>query len=143
MAWADRLVGLLLIASCIPLWRMADRFPQMGGTFPKTVLAAIVALAVILIARSFVARSLPGGEGRNDARVWGMAALVGAASIGSGLAMDVAGYFPAMLALSGALFFVLAGQRRLLYLGAVTSTLGAIFIVFVMLLGVPLTSTMF
>lgn len=140
MAWSDRLIGLFLIAACFPLWRMADRFPQMGGAFPQTVLAAIAVLAAILIARSFLAGPPPAGEGRSGLKVWGMAGLVAAASVASGLAMGVVGYFPAMLALSGALFFVLAGQRRALYLGAMASTLASIFVVFVLLLGVPLGS---
>lgn len=143
MAWADRIIGVVIVAVCLPLWHQADKFPSGGGAFPKAVIAAVALFAVILIIRSFFAGAKSRGEGINDSKTWVMASLLTIATTASVIAMGVVGYFPAMIALAGVLFFLLGGKTRLLYLSSVACTLISIFIVFVLLLHVPLDSPIF
>ena len=128
----------------VPLWLAADRFPQLAGAFPKAIVGAIVVLAVLLLGRTLVGPRLQGGDGSSEARAMSVPLLVAATSILAVIGMRFVGYFPSMIALGIALFFPLAGERRALYLVAVASALVFVFVVFVILLGVPLgTSLLF
>ncbi|MEC5325280.1 tripartite tricarboxylate transporter TctB family protein [Aurantimonas sp. A3-2-R12] len=143
MAWADRIIGSLIILACIPFWFLADRFPELAGNFPKTVVVTIAGLSALMVGRSFVGPEIDVGTGRLEARAFALPLLVAIASVLAVLAMAFVGYFPAMIALCIGLFFPLAGNRRLLYAVAVISSLAFIYVVFVLLLGVPLERSPF
>ncbi len=139
----DRIIGGLLIVACIPLWLIAGTFPELGGAFPRTVVATIAGLALLMVVRSFLGTPAPAssGEGRRDGKSLLLPMLVAAATAAATVAMTVVGFFPAMAGLCAVLFFVLAGERRLLYVAGVASALAFIYGVFVLILGVPLEAS--
>ena len=138
MVWADRIIGALILSAVVPLWMQAGRFPELAGAFPRTVLVVIAGLAMLMILRSLFASGLPTGEGRKPGKTLLTPILVALISILAVVGMRLFGFFPAMIGLGVALYFVLAGERRLLFVGAVSVTLVFIFLVFAVLLGVPL-----
>jgi hypothetical protein len=140
VVWADRIIGGLILVTVVPLWTQAGRFPELAGAFPRAILAVIAALAILLIVRSFVGPGLPTGDGRKQAKALVTPILVAVISVLSVIGMTVFGFFPAMIGLGGALFFVLAGERRLLYISAIIITVLFIYLVFAVLLGVPLST---
>lgn len=127
----------------VPLWMAAGRFPELSGAFPRTILVTIAALAILLIVRSLVGPDLPNGDGRRQVKALVTPILVAVASIIAVIGMRFFGYFPAMVGLGIALYFILAGQRRLLYISAIAITMLFIFVVFAVLLGVPLSTDQF
>lgn len=137
------MIGVLIALACVPLWIVSDTFPGLGGVFPKTVLATIAVLGLLLVTRSFLNKSghPANGEGRRDGRSLLRPLVVALATAAAVAAMPAVGFFPAMLALCFALFFVLAAEARLLYAAAVASTLAFIYGVFVLILGVPLEAS--
>jgi hypothetical protein len=143
MFLTDRIIGGLILVAVIPLWMSAGRFPELSGAFPRTVLVTIAALAILLIVRSLVGPGLPTGDGRRQAKALVTPILVAMASIIAVIGMRFLGYFPAMIGLGTALYFILAGQRRLLYISAISITVLFIFLVFAVLLGVPLGTDQF
>lgn len=138
MVWADRIIGGLIILASIPLWLTAGRFPHLAGAFPKTVIVAIAGLAALMIVRSVFGRRPPRGDGRMEPGALVLPLLVALASLGAVVAMRFFGFFPAMIGLVAALFFVLAGHRRLLFLASAVVSLAFIYVVFVLLLDVPI-----
>lgn len=142
MPWINRIVALSLMAGVIPLWWMADRFPGMGGVFPRVTLAAVAALAIALLARSVLplraGRVEP--EGTRDARGIVRPLLGFAAGLGAVYLMRYLGFFPAVIAFAAVLFPVLRVENRRTYLMAIVAVLIGIYLVFVLLLGVPLTA---
>ena len=138
VVWADRIIGALILVAVVPLWMQAGRFPELAGAFPRTILIVMGALAVLLIVRSIFGPGLPAGEGRKHARQLLIPFVVALISIIAVVSMTTFGYFPAMIGLAIALYFVLAGERRLLFISAVSITVLFIFLVFAVLLGVPL-----
>jgi hypothetical protein len=143
VVWGDRIIGAALLLACIPLWQIAGTFPELGGAFPRTVVPTIAGLCVLLLARSFVGASTrtASGEGRRELRALILPLIVAGAMALSIVAMTQVGFFPAMAGLSAALFVLLAGQRRLVYVVAVLCALAFIYAVFVLVLGVPLEAS--
>ncbi len=142
MPWIDRIVALSLMAGVIPLWRMADRFPGMGAVFPRVTLAAVAMLAAAVLARSFIPARVRRVETEGTRNPRGLVRpVVGfAAGLGGVYLMRYLGFFPAMIAFAAVLFPVLRVENRHIYLMAIVAVLIGIYLVFVLLLGVPLTA---
>jgi len=142
MPWINRVVALSLMAGVIPLWQMADRFPGMGPVFPRVTLAVVGALAAVLMARSIVPARVPRVETEGIRNPRGMVRpLVGfAAGLGGVYLMRSLGFFPAMIAFVLVLWPVLRVENRRVYLMTVVVVLIGIYLVFALLLGVPLTA---
>jgi hypothetical protein len=143
VVWVDRIIGVLIAQACVPLWLISDTFPGSGGAFPKTVLATVTFLSLLLVTRSFLGKSdqLANGEGRRDGQSLLRPLAVALATAAAVVTMPAVGFFPAMAALCVALFFLLAREARLLYVAAATSALAFIYGVFVLILGVPLEAS--
>lgn len=141
MVWTDRIIGGFVILAGIPLWLAADGFPELAGEFPKTIVLTIAGLSALMVGRTFIRPGTARGEGRLEARALALPSIVAVASVLAVLAMALVGYFPAMIALCLGLFFVLAGNRRLLFAVAMISSLAFIYVVFVLVLGVPLENS--
>lgn len=133
----------MILAAVVPLWMAADRFPELAGAFPQTILVAIAVLAILLIVRSLVGPGLPTGDGRRQAKALVTPILVAVISIIAVIGMRFLGYFPAMIGLGIALYFILAGERRLLFISSIAISLLFIYLVFAVLLGVPLATDQF
>ena len=138
MVWADRIIGALILVAVVPLWMQSGRFPDLAGAFPRPVLVVIAGLAVLMILRSLFGPGLPAGAGLKAGKTLVTPILVALTSVLAVVGMRLFGYFPAMIGLGVVLYFVLAGERRLLFVTAVSVTLAFIFLVFAVLLGVPL-----
>jgi len=131
------------VLACVPLWLISDTFPELGGAFPKAVLATIAILAMLLVARSFLsgASGKAAGEGRQDGHALLHPLAVAAVATAGVAAMPVIGFFPAMAGMCVVLFFLLAGRTKVLYVATVTIALAFIYAVFVLVLGVPLEAS--
>ena len=143
MGWVDRIIGAFIALACVPLWLVSDTFPGLGGAFPKTALATIAFLSLLLVTGSFLGKSdqPADGEGLRDWQSLLRPLVVALATAVAVVAMPAVGYFPAMVALCFALFFLLAREARFLYVAAVTGALAFIYGVFVLILGVPLEAS--
>lgn len=142
MPWINRILALSLMAGVIPLWRMADRFPGMGAVFPRVTLAAVATLAAAMLARSVMSARVRRVETEGTRGPRGIVRpLVGfAVGLGGVYLMRHFGFFPAMIAFAAVLFPVLRVENRRIYLMAIVAVLIGIYLVFVLLLGVPLTA---
>jgi len=142
MPWINRMIAVSLMVGVIPLWRMADRFPEMGSVFPRVALVAVITLAAAMLAHSF----MPGRarrvetEGTHDPRGIVRPLIGFAAGLGGVYLMRHLGFFPAMIAFVAVLFPVLGVENRRTYLMAIVAVLIGVYLVFVLLLGVPLTA---
>lgn len=142
MPWVNRIIALSLLAGVIPLWMLAGPFPGTGATFPRVILAAVAMLAATLLLRSFIpayAHRVE-TEGTRDPRgmlrpLAGFAAALGAVYLTGDL-----GFFPAITIFAAVLFPVLRVENRRVYLVAIVGLLIFVYLVFVLLLGVPLTA---
>lgn len=142
MPWVNRIIALSLLAGVIPLWTLADRFPGAGATFPRAILATVITLAATLLIRSVIPADAHRveTEGTRDPRgmlrpLAGFAAALGAVSLTGDL-----GFFPAMTIFAAVLFPVLRVENRRVYVVAIVALLIFVYLVFVLLLGVPLTA---
>ncbi len=142
MRWLDRTIALALLAGTIPLWRMADRFPEAAATFPRVGLAVLAALASAMLAATFLSSEARGtdSETTGDRRGIGRALGAFAAALGGVYLMPHLGFFPAMLAFAAVLMPALGVERRRIYVIAIVALLICIYLFFARLLGVPLTA---
>jgi len=143
MVWVNRALAIALLIGIVPLWVQADGFPGTATTFPQVTLVVIALLALILLLTSFIpayARRIERAEGerRAGAMLRPLAVFVIAAA--GIVASRYLGFFAAMLAVSAALYPLLSVSRPVVYAVAVSLLLAAVYAIFVLMLGVPLTS---
>jgi hypothetical protein len=142
LRWINRIIGAALIAAAMVLWQTADAFPQGARHFPRFAIALVAILSTIMVVRSFIPAVAPVAEGEGIRSPLALlrplavfaataAALVGASYIG---------FFPAMAVLLVLLWPILQVQNWEKYSIACILLLGFVYVVFVMILGVPLTS---
>lgn len=145
MGWVNRIVAACLMAAILPLWEMADRFPGTAAVFPRVSLVALGILALILLVSTFWQATSPAehGEGGSGIGAAGKPLAVFAIAAITAAAMSYVGFFPAMAAMSAALYWVLAGERPWFYLIAIAILFAMIYLVFVRALHVPLTTASF
>lgn len=141
MIWINRIVPVLMILAAFPLWRMSERFPESAATFPRVILVAIACLAVILLSRTFVPAIavMREGEGGRSLSMTVRPIVVFLIATATVLAMRLAGFFPAMVAMATLLMFVLQVEKRKFYVLAFAVLLVFVYVVFGWALGVPLT----
>ena len=142
MKSVNRVIAVLLLVAVVPLWVISARFPDTAIAFPRFVLVVIAVLAALILANNLI----PGrkhrveGEGRQDpgsvARPLG-AFTAGAAGV---YLMSRFGFFPAMVAFAAILVPVLSITNWRTYVMTVVALLIFTYIVFAILLGVPLTA---
>jgi hypothetical protein len=142
MVWVNRILALALAAAALPLWRQAEAFPGTATTFPRVALAVIVTLAAVLFATSFIpahAQRVEGGEGERRAKAMLRPMAVFAVALAGIYVTQFVGFFVAMLAVSAALYPLLSVSRPAVYGIAVALLLASVYLIFVLMLGVPLT----
>jgi hypothetical protein len=142
LLWVDRIIGAALIAAAFPLWQLAGDFPDAARLFPRLTIGATAVLAAVMVLRSFVRAIAPVAEGEG-ARY--LAALVRPVSFFALIAMGIAaagfiGFFPAMAALCALSYLLLQVNNTKLYVAACCSLLIFVYLLFVLVLDVPLTS---
>lgn len=140
MLWINRIIALTLIAGAMPLWRMAGDFPGSATTFPRVILVSIVSLAVVMVVRSFIPAyaQRTEGAGFRSAGALVRPLAVFAAAAAAVLLMPVVNFFPAALALAMILYPLLGVRSLRTYVVTVLTLLAFVYVVFVLLLGVPL-----
>lgn len=142
MLWINRIIGTALIAAAFYLWQAADAFPQAARLFPRFVLALVAILSVVMLVRSFIPTVAPVAEGEGtrsaSALMRPFAAFIATAA--ALMAATYIGFFAAMAVLLALLWPILQVQNRPQYLVACGLLLGFVYVVFVVVLGVPLTS---
>jgi Tripartite tricarboxylate transporter TctB family len=139
--WINRVIGVALIGAAIPFWIMASAFPGAAKIFPHLILVTIACLSVIMVARSFIpaVRPVHEGEGINTlSGLWRPLATF-AVVVFAIAAMAVGGFFPAMMAMAALLFPILRVKNVKLYVVACGLVLAFVYVVFVLVLKVPLT----
>lgn len=143
MIWANRIIGLLLLASPIYLWQITDRFPGSAADFPRVVLALIAGLALLMLLRSLLPslELISDGEGSGDFKAMIAPVLTIIATSGAVYLMRFITFFPAVALLGVALFFILGVRNRALFAFSYLGMMIFTFLVFQLLLNVPLTST--
>jgi tripartite tricarboxylate transporter TctB family protein len=142
MKLVNIVIALLLLVAVVPLWVISARFPDTAIAFPRFVLVVIAILAAsILVENLFPGRKRRvEGEGRQDLRC--VARPLGAftAGVAGVYLMSHFGFFPAMGAFAFLLFPVLKVISWRTYIMTVVALLIFTYIVFAILLGVPLTA---
>lgn len=142
MRWINRIIGAALIAAAFLLWQAADAFPVGASHFPRFVLALIAILSAVMLVRSFIPAVAPvaEGEGTRSARALLRPLAAFAATAAALASAAFIGFFPAMAVLLVLLWPILQVQNWQQYLIACVLLLGFVYVIFVMVLGVPLTS---
>lgn len=137
----DGVVAVLLIAGSVGLWNAAERFPGTAGIFPRVILAALGVLAAVLLIQTLIrsSRGDSNHEGASGSRAMLRPLAAFALAVGAVFLMRASGFFLAMIAFSGALFPLLGVEKRRLYLLTLVILLTFVYVVFTLLLGVPLT----
>ena len=142
MKLVNTIIAILLLLAVPLLWVVSARFPDTAIAFPRFVLVVIAILAALILIRSVIFRRKRDveGEGKRELRsvVRPLGAL--AAAVAGVYLMSRFGFFPAMGAFALLLFPALNVTSRRTYFTTVVALLIFTYIVFTMLLGVPLTS---
>ncbi|WP_340109383.1 tripartite tricarboxylate transporter TctB family protein [Pikeienuella sp. HZG-20] len=143
MTWVNRTISLALLGVCAILWPIAGRFPESAAKFPQVVLAAVAILAALIFMRTLFPSIELRDEAEGDPRPQALIVpLLAAAATGLTIyAMRFAGFFPAMVGLAVALYFILGVRRGKVYFACYLGALIFVYVVFEILLGVPLTQT--
>jgi len=142
MKWVNRALSIALLASVVLLWWQTDAFPAAAATFPRVALAVIALLAAILLAASFsptYTTGIEGGEGTGNAVTMLKPVTIFSFVLVSIYVIQFIGFFPAMLVVSAALYIPLGVSRPTVYALSVVLLLAAVYVIFVKLLGVPLS----
>lgn len=143
MIWVNRILALSLLGACLVLWPQTARFPGSGAEFPRLVLVVIAVLSVLMFIRSLVPAiaTVGGGEGSKvPGKMIRPFGVFAATAVAVFLARYV-GFFPAMGVLGIALLVILGVRRPASYVLAYAGLLVFIYLLFQLLLGVPLNST--
>lgn len=140
MAWINRIVALLLIAAMIPLWYLAGTFPGTATTFPRLISVVIGILALIMLARSFITPYAQRNEilGRVGVGALIRPVAVFTATVAGIYLIRYFGFFPAMAGISVAFYFLLGVRRPMMYAFTIVLLLAMVYLIFVVLLDVPL-----
>jgi hypothetical protein len=143
MTWVDRGISLALLAACALLWPLAGRFPGSAAAFPQVVLAAVAVLAGLMLLRTLFPALAIRHEGEGSPRPQALTLpLIVAAALGLAIfSMRLVGFFPAMAGLVVVLHLVLGVRQRGVFFAACLAALVFVYLVFELLLGVPLTET--
>ena len=142
MKQVNQLIAILLLLAVAPLWIISARFPDTAIAFPRLFLALIAILAAVILVKNLIPgrRAKLEGEGKHDPRALGRPLAAFAAGCGSVYLMSRFGFFPAMLAFAAVLVPALGVARRRIYVVTLAALLVFTYIIFTLLLGVPLTA---
>lgn len=142
MKLVNRLVAIFLLLAVIPLWIVSARFPDTAIAFPRLFLALIAILAAVILVKNLIPgrRAKLEGEGKRELGALARPLAAFAAGCGGVYLMSRFGFFPGMLAFAAVLIPALGVARRRIYVVTLAALLIFTYIVFTLLLGVPLTA---
>ncbi|MDC7784430.1 tripartite tricarboxylate transporter TctB family protein [Rhodoplanes sp. TEM] len=141
MLWVNRIVGVALILVCAALWQISADYPEMARLFPRVIFAIIVFFSALMVGRTFLPAAAAGGSGEGGTSASVMVRPV-LAFVATSLALAVStyvGFFLAMVVLAAALVPILGVRQRGWYAFATVVLLVVVYVVFVIVLNVPLT----
>lgn len=143
MNWTSRIIGLGLIAGALFLLPYTEKFPGAAADFPRLVIWVIIALSAIMITRTLLAKLAPVATAEGDPRPSKTIRPLGAftATVVAVLITRYVGFFPAVALLGLALMVILGARRPLLFGTTMLGLMVFVFLVFQLLLGVPLGET--
>ncbi len=142
MDWINRIVAVILISACIVLWPETARFPGSAGEFPRLILILIGILATLLLVRSFMPLrvSTSTREGSRDPVNMIRPTAIFLLTAAIVYAMRFTGFFPGVLVLGVVYFFVLRPEKPIAYGATFLGLMVFTYLIFDMLLNVPLDS---
>lgn len=143
MIWTNRVAALILLGFVAYVWPMTERFPGTASAFPRVVLATIGVLAALMLLRTLFARIelTTDGEGSREPRALVMPLLAITATAGAVWLMRYVAFFPAAGLLGLVLLVVLQVRNWVPYVASYAGMLLFVYVVFHLILGVPLLST--
>lgn len=143
MSWVDRILAVCLIGACWGLWPQTSKFPGSAAEFPRLMLIVTAVLATLMLVRSIVPSlaSASGGEGSNEISKTVRPLAVFAATAATVYAVRHIGFFPAVAALGLALWSILGVRTTKTYVAAYIGLMALVYLLFQLLLNVPLNST--
>jgi hypothetical protein len=142
MRTVNRIIAALLLVAVVPLWMISARFPATATTFPRFVLVVIAILAALILVKNFVPsrKRQVEGEGKQDLRCVARPLAAFTAGLAGVYLMSHFGFFPAMGVFAVLLFPALKVAKWQTYIMTLVALLIVTYIVFTILLGVPLTA---
>ncbi len=143
MNWINRTIALCMIAGSVTLLPYTEKFPGSAADFPQLVLVVIIVLSVLMFARSLVPSLVSINAGEGDGNFSRIAHPVStfAATAAAVFAMRYIGFYPAIAGLGVLLIGILGAKKPAMFIGAYAGLLVFVFLVFQLLLNVPLDST--
>lgn len=143
MNWTNRIIALGLVATAATLLPYTDKFPGAAADFPRLVLWVIIALAALMMARTFLAKLAPvtTAEGEQSLSRMIRPLCAFAATVVAVLIMRFIGFYPAVALLGFALMGILGAERPLVFGITMLGLLVFVYVLFQLLLGVPLGQT--
>lgn len=143
MKWTNRIIAICLIGASFVLYPYTEKFPGSAAEFPRLVLGLIIFLSFLMLVRSFVPSLMVATSGRGSESPAKMIRPICAfsATAAAVFAMRFIGFFPAMAGLGLALLVILNARRPLVFIAAMIGLFLFVFLVFQLLLGVPLNSS--
>lgn len=141
MLWVNRIIALSLIGACGLLWPYTNDFPGSGSEFPRLTLIMIAVLSTVMLVRSLLPSlaAAPLLEGRPGFSKLPRPLFVFAAIGVAVFTMRYIGFFPAVAAFGAALIPILGVRRRLAFILAYAGLMTFVFVIFQLILNVPLT----
>jgi hypothetical protein len=143
MNWIIRIIALCIIGAALALLPYTEKFPGSAADFPQLVLVVIVVLCVLMFARSLVPSPVltNAGDGDGDfSRIVRPVSAFAATAVAV-FAMRYIGFYPAVAGLGVLLIGILGAKKPAMFTGAYAVLLVFVFLVFQLLLKVPLDST--
>lgn len=143
MIWVNRVTAISIFGLCALLWPMTARFPATAADFPRILLILLAVLSTVMLVRSLLPTLENVTEGRGSPQASAMLrpALTLAVTVAAVWLMRYVAFFPAIAALGVGLSFILGAQRRMMFGLSFLGLMLFVFLVFQLLLNVPLGST--
>jgi hypothetical protein len=140
MPWINRGIAIALLLGCLALWPATASFPGSAAAFPRLILILIAVLCGLMMLRSFFPRlaSAATGEGKRSLAALGLPTLTLAVVTVAVTLVQFAGFFLTFAGFGVVLMFVLSVERRATYLASYAGLLVFVYLVFVLLLDVPI-----
>lgn len=142
MRWINRIVALCIVAICWWLWPQTESFPGSASEFPRLMLIVIAVLSALMFARSFVPifEAVGTSEGAAEPKRMIRPVLAFGATVVAVVSIKFVGFFPAVAGLGLALIAILGVRAHKVYIASYLALMAFVFVVFQLLLNVPLNS---
>lgn len=132
-----------MTGAALTLLPYTKKFPGSAADFPQLLLVVIIALSVLMFLRSLVPSMISSNLGEGDRDFTRIVHPVStfAATAAAVFAMRYIGFYPAIAGLGVILIGILGAKKPAMFIGAYAGLMVFVFLVFQLLLNVPLDST--